>query len=148
MGLVTDYKLSSKVPTAKKLAEDGKLQLQLYSLALRRLWEIDPAGGIYLPLRATAAKARRPRGILRRELSERLRGFETVGNDLLPEEDFEAALADAEATASRIAAAISSGRVRRDPQGGECPRYCRWQAICRRERGMAETEDHEDEDEL
>lgn len=143
IGLVTDYKLSSQVTTAAKLAEEGKLQLQLYSLALRRLWDIDPAGAIYVPMRATSPGKRRPRGMMRRELADRLEGFDTVPTDLLPDEDFEETLAEAERAASRIAGDIYAGRVRRDPQGGECPRFCRWQLICRRERGMAEADEDE-----
>jgi len=144
VGLVTDYKLSSKVTTAAGLSEEGKLQLQLYSLALRELWGIEPLGGVYLPLRGT--DKRMGRGLLRGEMKELLEGYDFVSTDLLPDEEFDAALDDAKAAAERIADRIRSGRVRRDPQGGECPRYCRWQTICRKERGMEEKDDEEELD--
>ena len=146
IGLVTDYKLSREVTAAKGLADDGKLQLQLYSLALRRLWGIEPVGAVYVPMRGTTD--RKPRGLMRKELADHLEGFQTVNTDLLSDEDFEKALSDAEVAASRIAGGISTGRVRRDPQGGECPSFCSWQTICRRERGMAERDEDEEESQL
>jgi RecB family exonuclease len=148
IGLISDYKLSSSVTPAARLSEEGKLQLQLYSLALRELWGIEPLGGMYLPLRATTTAKRRPRGVMDGEHADALAGFDTFGNDRLPHDGFEEALASAAATASRIAGDVHDGRLRRDPLGGECPRFCRFQTICRRERGMREDEDPlEEEDE-
>nr|MBA2513354.1 PD-(D/E)XK nuclease family protein [Solirubrobacterales bacterium] len=144
VGLVTDYKLSREVTTAAALSEEGKLQLQLYSLALRELWGIEPLGGVYLPLRGT--DKRMGRGLLRGEMKELLEGYGFVSTDLRPDEAFDAALDEAKAAAERIAGDIRTGRVRRDPQGGECPRFCRWQTICRKERGMEEEEDEEELD--
>ena len=145
-GLISDYKLSREVTAAAKLSEKGKLQLQLYSLALERLWRIEPLGGVYLPLRGTTS--RRPRGVMDAEHSELLAGLDTFGNDLLPHDEFEQALQGAAETASRIARDIHEGHLRRNPLGGECPRFCRFQTICRRERGMNEDDDPpEEEDE-
>ena len=143
VGLITDYKLSREVIAASKLAEEGKLQLQLYSLALRELWGIEPLGGVYLPLRGT--DNRRPRGVMNDEYADQLEGLRTYPNDRLDPDEFEATLDAAAATASRIAADVHRGRLRRDPLGGECPRYCRFQTICRRERGMAEDDDPPEE---
>jgi ATP-dependent helicase/DNAse subunit B len=144
-GLVTDYKLSREVTPAAKLEEEGKLQLQLYALAVKRLWGIEPAGSVYLPLRATTDRKRR--GILRKDLVDTaLAGLAVVGNDLLEPEEFEQKLAEGESRAVEIAAAIRGGRVRRDPIDNQCPSYCHWQTICRRERGVGEIEDPEDEE--
>src|SRR5204862_1208474 len=45
-GLVYDYKTGSRVWAGAKLAEEGKLQLQLYAQALRDQWRIEPLGGL------------------------------------------------------------------------------------------------------
>lgn len=147
VGLIRDYKLSKKVASAAQLEKDGKLQLQLYSLALQNLWGIRAVGGVYLPLRGSSQKERRPRGIMDKRLSAALAGIEIYPNDVRdedPEEGYEAMLDRAAARASEIAGRISSGRVRRDPPEGECPRWCRFQPICRKERGVAEDLDEDE----
>jgi ATP-dependent helicase/DNAse subunit B len=144
VGLIRDYKLSREVTPAAKLEEEGKLQLQLYALALRELWGIEPVGGVYVPLRGT--DERRPRGFVDAGAADALEGLSLVGNDRLDSEEFEAMLERAAATASDIAGKITAGRVRRDPTDGECPPFCRWQTICRKERGMEELEDIADEE--
>ena len=65
--LVIDYKLSSSVTSREKLEQEAKLQLQLYLIAVAELWGAETVGGIYHPLRATSASARRPRGIVLEE---------------------------------------------------------------------------------
>jgi ATP-dependent helicase/DNAse subunit B len=146
VGLVRDYKLSREVIKGTDLEDEGKLQLQLYALALRRLWGIDPVGGVYVPLRGTTE--RRARGFVNGGAGNALDGLDVVGGDRLDEEEFEGVLERAAARASEIGEAITRGRVRRDPPDGECPKFCRWQTICRKERGMEEPEDPtEEEDE-
>ncbi len=133
-GLVRDYKSGAKVTAAAKLAKDGKLQPQLYMLALRDLWGIEPLGGVYVPL---SAKDPRPRGILDKdEKGGLLAGEAFVRNDFLDEDALAEALDEAHARASEIAAAMSAGRIDRDPIEDKCPKYCRFQPICRRERAL------------
>lgn len=144
VGLINDYKLSREVTKGADLEDEGKLQLQLYALALRKLWGIEPVGGVYVPLRGTTG--RRPRGFLNRDAAEALEGIEIIGKDGRDAEEFEATLERAAERASEIAGQITGGRVRRDPLGGECPIFCRWQTICRKERGMADPEELDDED--
>src|SRR5436190_1280203 len=62
-GLVRDYKVSRTVTSGANLLHDGKLQPQLYALALEQLWGRRPLGGIYQPLAGT--QSHRPRGIAR-----------------------------------------------------------------------------------
>lgn len=143
VGLITDYKLSREVTKGADLEENGKLQLQLYSLALRRLWGIEPVGAIYVPLRGTTD--RRPRGIFNADAAGALEGVEMIGGDGLAADEFEAALEAAAARAEAIAAHITHGRVTRNPLGGECPPFCRWQTICRKERGGEEPDELEEE---
>jgi ATP-dependent helicase/DNAse subunit B len=49
-GIVYDYKTSRNVTPGAKLAEEGKLQLQLYARAIRDRWGIEPLGGLYYQL--------------------------------------------------------------------------------------------------
>ena len=147
VGLVNDYKLSREVTKGADLEDDGKLQLQLYALALRKLWGIEPVGGVYIPLRGTTESGRRPRGFLNKDAPDDLAGVEIIGDDGLEGEEFEATLERAAARGSEIARQITEGRVRRDPTGGQCPPFCHWQTICRKERGMGDTEETEEEDE-
>ena len=133
-GLVRDYKSGAKVTTAARLAKEGKLQPQLYMLALRDLWGIDPIGGVYVPL---SAKDPRPRGIVRKDEREGLlAGEQFVRPDFLDDEAFDEALTVARTTASEIAAGMRAGAIDRDPIDDKCPKHCRYQPICRRERAL------------
>jgi ATP-dependent helicase/DNAse subunit B len=135
-GVVRDYKLGRQVTPAAKLEREGKLQPQLYMLALRELWGIEPLGGVYTPLGATEDP--RPRGLLRKE--ERggpLAEAGLVGTDFLEPEAFAQALDGARERAARIVAAMRDGVIDRDPIDDRCPSYCRFQPICRRERAAA-----------
>ena len=149
-GLIRDYKASRIVTPAAKLADEGKLQLQLYARALAHQWDIEPLGGVYEPLAAT--DDRRPRGLLRAdERDGLLDGMRLYANDLLDADEFEAALDAAAARATEIVAAMRAGRIERDPIDDRCPSFCTFQAICRRERaaGLAPAAviDEEDEEE-
>jgi RecB family exonuclease len=145
-GLIRDYKVSRTVTTGANLAKEGKLQPQLYALALERLWGRQPLGGVYQPLAAT--DDHRPRGIAAGEEADGLlAGLELVGPDLLPSEGFREALDAAEARAGEIVAAMRAGRIDRDPIDDSCPPFCSFQAICRRERLAHPEPEPTDEDE-
>ena len=146
--LVQDYKSGARVEGGRRMLEKGKLQLQLYLLAARELWGLDLAGGLYRPLGARGDDERRPKGLLRKELAEDLAGLKTRQYDHLEDEDFDAALDAAKQRTEEIIAAIHQGEITRRPIGGSCPTYCRFQPICRRERGVPEEEPtREDEEE-
>ena len=49
---------AARPTAAAKLAKEGKLQPQLYMLALRDLWKIEPVGGVYVPLAGKDAEPR------------------------------------------------------------------------------------------
>jgi ATP-dependent helicase/DNAse subunit B len=138
--LVQDYKSGSKVDGGAGMLDRGKFQLQLYLLAVRELWGLDLAGGVYRALGGTSADKRQPKGILRKELKEDLAPLRPRPKDHLSDEDFEAALDAARARAEEIIGQIRSGRVTRDPIDGRCPKFCSYQPICRRERGLPEEE--------
>jgi RecB family exonuclease len=134
-GLVRDYKLGKKVIPAAKLEKEGKLQPQLYMLALRELWGVEPIGGVYVPLGATDKP--KARGLLaKRERGDLLEPDAFVNRDFLDEDAFGDALDAARERAAEIAAAMRAGRIDRDPIDDQCPKYCRFQPICRRERAV------------
>ena len=135
LALLHDYKMARAVTAAAKLEKEGKLQLQLYLIALRELWGLQPAAGLYQPLRAT--RDSRARGLAR--ASDRdgvLEGWSLVGTDVLEDGAFEQVLADAQERATAIVGRIRGGDIRRDPLEDECPKYCTFAPICRRERGL------------
>ncbi len=136
--LVQDYKSSSKVDGGKGMLDRGKLQLQLYMLAVRELWGLELAGGVYRPLGGTGN--RQPKGLLRKELVDDLEPLDPRPNDHLADEDFEQALEDARERAGAIVGEIHAGDIGRRPLNGKCPEYCSFQPICRRERGLIEEE--------
>lgn len=140
-GLVVDYKYSGdQQTTAKTLLKDSKLQAQLYALAARDLLEIDPAGSLYVALRRPEGS--KPRGFLSKDVEDAgVPKREAVRTDFVEGADFEATLAAARQEAERIAADIRRGHLDREPNGGECDRYCRWQSICRIEKRYGESED-------
>ena len=149
VGLVRDYK-SGKATAAADLEKEGRLQPQLYMLALRDLWGIEPIGGVYVPLSANDPKKARPRGILdKREKAELLDGDDFVRTDFLDEDKLSETLDAAHARATQIAADMRAGRITRDPIKDKCPRHCSFQPICRRERAIIlEDPPEEPEEEL
>jgi hypothetical protein len=152
-GLAFDYKLAREVTPQAKFLQDAKLQLPLYLLALRELWQIDVAGGLYQPLRPTSDA--RPRGMVREEEAEDLFGdLALVGSDVLSSEEFESALREAADRASFAVARMRRGDITRDPgppkgmKGHDtCPRFCGYAPICRRERAPFVMPQEEEEEE-
>ncbi len=143
-GLIRDYKNSATVSSRAKIEEQRKLQLQLYTRAMEVLWGLKPAGGIYHPVANQNPSSARPRGILAgpaTDLSPTL--FPKDGTD--NEEEFGELVEQGVEQARLIASQIRAGRVRRDPIGGSCPRWCDLHPICRRERGEKNPEEEPDE---
>ncbi len=136
--LLRDYKTSKAVPGVTGIANEGKLQLQLYMLAARELLGLDPVGGLYQPL--GAYDDRRPRGILLQPECGEGGLFDGLGvsvkGDALGEDEFEAALEDARETAVANGTRMRNGDIKRDPLGGVCSEYCTFQPICRLERAL------------
>jgi ATP-dependent helicase/DNAse subunit B len=141
VGLVRDYKLSSGVTAPAKFDDEGKLQLQLYMLALRDRFGVEPIGGLYEPLASDGTK--KPRGPLLSDAREELLDAKSTSKtDALGREEFEATLQAAHAKATDVVDRMRAGRVTRNPLGGVCPRWCSFQPICRRERApLADRED-------
>jgi ATP-dependent helicase/DNAse subunit B len=149
--LVIDYKLSGQVTAREKLEQEAKLQLQLYLIAVAELWDGEPVGGLYHPLRGTSS--RRPRGVVLDEAAAELDGYGLSRTDVVDRAGFEQALADARRRAGEIVARMRRGDIRRDPgpraglRGhGVCPPYCDFASICRRDRAPVEPREEEGED--
>jgi ATP-dependent helicase/DNAse subunit B len=129
--LVIDYKGASATPQAK-WAQDNRLQLALYALALPEVLEgvARVAGALYQPL---GAKDRRPRGALREDADPDLRSYPT---DRVDDERFSELLDEARARAVAAVAAAKQGALRPSPDtcgwGGS---GCSYPSICRCERG-------------
>jgi RecB family exonuclease len=136
-GIVHDYKTGSRAWRAAKLAEEGKLQLQLYARALRELWGIEPIGGLYQPLGARGDA--RPRGFVSTEI-EATESLELVGTDRLDPDQVNALLESGGSRATESVAAMRAGQIDRAPNGGCCPSWCRFQPICRLERSIGAEE--------
>ena len=136
--VLRDYKTSKAVPGVRTIANEGKLQLQLYMLVVRERLGLDPIGGLYQPLGAYGDK--RPRGMVRRsECGDDglFRGLDiSVKGDALDDEEFEDALEGARARAIGNGERMRAGDITRDPLGGVCSEYCTFQPICRLERAL------------
>jgi len=135
-GIVYDYKTSSKVTPGKKLAEQGKLQLQLYSRAIHDQWGIEPLGGLYYQL--GGSKDPKPRGFVAK--GDATEGLDLVGTDRVDLDQAEETVETGVETARERAAAMRRGAIGREPNGGECPTWCSYQPICRLERAVGSDE--------
>jgi hypothetical protein len=100
-----------------------------------RILGLEPVAGLYHPLGAVGTGKRKPRGLVAKE-DERLTAFDIVRSDRLEADDFAQALDQAEATAAAAADEMRAGAIGRRPLGGECPKYCTFQTICRLERSL------------
>jgi ATP-dependent helicase/nuclease subunit B len=132
--IVRDYKTAKAVPRAKRFADEGTLQIQLYLLVAKEVLGLEPIAGLYQPLGAASAEKRRPRGIALDD--ERTDGLGLVGTDRLEAGEFEEALAGARSRALEATGQMREGGIARRPIGGRCPKYCTFQAICRLERAV------------
>jgi RecB family exonuclease len=136
-GVVYDYKTGSRAWAAAKLEDEGKLQLQLYARALRDLWEIEPIGGLYYPLGSRDDP--RPRGFVAGGI-EATDVLDLARPDRLEHEDVQETLDSGVSQARDRAAAMRGGEIGREPNGGRCPTFCRYQPICRLERSIGTEE--------
>lgn len=138
--VIRDYKTGKSVARADEFANRGTLQIQLYMRVAQRILGLQPIAGLYQPLGAVGAEKRKPRGLVSRE-HEGLKELGIVGRDRRDADEFALALDQAEEIATRAAAEMRAGEIRRNPIGGRCPKYCSFQPICRLERAAGIAED-------
>jgi PD-(D/E)XK nuclease superfamily len=127
--LVVDYK-GRNVPAGARWAQDRRLQVALYALAVRELLGLEPVGALYQPV---GAKDVRARGIVRDDVPGRY-----VNGDVMDAEAFDAALEDARAAATRAATDLRAGRIRACPDSCLPSGGCAYPAICRAGEDTAE----------
>jgi RecB family exonuclease len=147
---VHDYKLSANVTPANKFEEKAKLQLPLYLLAAQTHWGAEPVGGVYHPLRGTSN--RRPRGVVAKSSAGDLAGYDPVRGDIVDDEQLEALMEETRERGGAIVSRIRAGDIRRDPgpraplKGhDQCPTWCSFAPICRRDRAPSYVEQEENE---
>jgi RecB family exonuclease len=147
---VHDYKLSANVTPANKFEEKAKLQLPLYLLAAQTHWGAEPVGGVYHPLRGTSN--RRPRGVVAKSSAGDLAGYGLVRSDVINDDDLETVMDETRERGGAIVSRIRAGDIRRDPgprapiKGhDQCPTWCSFAPICRRDRAPSYVEQEENE---
>jgi RecB family exonuclease len=147
---VHDYKLASSVTPANKFEEKAKLQLPLYLLAAQTHWGAEPVGGVYHPLRGTSN--RRPRGVVAKSSAGDLAGYDPVRGDIVDDDALEALMEETRERGGAIVSRIRAGDIRRDPgpraplKGhDQCPTWCSFAPICRRDRAPSYVEREENE---
>jgi ATP-dependent helicase/DNAse subunit B len=128
-GLIHDYKSGTTASSAAAIRRDERLQLPLYLLAVRELLGIEPVGGLFRALGLGGAT----RGLVDASQDDALPPG-LYSTDVLQHDEFEAAIAEARATAVRRVGRIRRGDVRHDPRGGQCPPWCPWAGVCRVQR--------------
>jgi ATP-dependent helicase/DNAse subunit B len=124
--IVRDYKSGAVRAEFQgtKWADERRLQVGLYMLAVRELMGLDPVAGLYQPLRGSEL---RPRGAYRA-------GAVPMNNlypgDARPAEELEALMHDARSRAIALAARLRTGELA--PCPSTCSRDgCRHPGICR-----------------
>src|SRR6266567_1572632 len=127
-GIVQDYKSGKTAWSAAKIRSELKLQIPLYMLVLRDLVGVEPLGGLYRAL----SGERTARGLLSEEAKDLLPDFPS--RDYLDAKEFWEQVDEAAESATKIVGRIRAGDVVHDPQGGECPSWCRLGPLCRVER--------------
>jgi ATP-dependent helicase/DNAse subunit B len=128
--LVRDYKSGSTVYPGARWEKDNRLQAALYMIAVRKLLELEPAGGVYVPLSGTKRAAR---GLVSKALEEEL-GSDFVSTDVVDPAVLEEHLSRVEQTICRLVEEVRAGELR------PCPATCGWRgegctypSICREE---------------
>jgi RecB family exonuclease len=146
--IVHDYKLAASVTPADKFEERAKLQLPLYLLAAQTHWGAEPVGGIYHPLKGTSN--RRPRGVVAKEAAADIGDYDLYRGDVVDEEALGELLETTRRRGGEIVARIRAGEIRRDPGPREglrghdqCPTWCSFAPICRRDRAPSYVEREE-----
>ncbi|MGE5530013.1 MAG: PD-(D/E)XK nuclease family protein [Patescibacteria group bacterium] len=128
---VYDYKLG-RPPETRRILDGQALQIPVYLLAAARIFfpGQPPAGGGYYSLRDLERQA----GLWRTRYAA-LTGISNRAGGSLTEEEWEEAMAALEARVVEAARGIRGGDFR--PTVAECPPYCRFRPICRKEGGRA-----------
>lgn len=123
---VYDYKGSEGYPF-KRWAQDGRLQVPLYMLAVREVLGLEPVAGLYQPI----AKEQKARGaVLRGTELEPLAG----PNDRVDAAALQEVLDATAARAREVAGAVAAGELEPRPETCGYRGQCQYPGVCRCER--------------
>ncbi|MGE5549352.1 MAG: PD-(D/E)XK nuclease family protein [Bacteroidota bacterium] len=123
---IYDYKLG-RPPTPADVLNGRTLQIPIYLLAAERLFpNLTAAGGGYYSLRDLSRQV----GLWRAELAD-LTGISPRAGGSLPEAEWRAAMVQLTEKALAVARGIRAGDF--SPTSEDCPSYCEFKAICRKE---------------
>ena len=100
-----------------------------------RILGLDPVGGLYHPLGAAGRRAP-SRAASSPARTRTSRGSGLVGTDRLEHDDSSRCSTRPRRSRATPPTEMQAGEIRRHPIGGECPKYCNFQAICRLERAI------------
>ena len=125
--LVIDYKSGKKVDSYKvgSWESENRFQAALYMLVVERLLELQPAGGVYLPL----GSDERPRGMVAKDAPELGSAF--APNDVLPPEEFREKLRWALEQVRATDALMRRGELGCKPDSCAWDGGCSYPSICR-----------------
>lgn len=129
--IVRDYKRRGG-PRGARWAQDRRIQVALYALAVRERLGLEPVAALYAPL---AGRDLRPRGIVREGVPG---GF--VDSDVMPDEEFDALLRELADLAAEAGADLRAGRIRPCPELCSPGGGCAHPGICRAAEGPEEDE--------
>jgi ATP-dependent helicase/DNAse subunit B len=133
--VVRDYKSGKKTWPIARWAEDRRLQVALYMIAVRDLLGLDPVGGFYVPLGAHKGREAVPRGVVESGWDDSVLP-ERFDNDVLEREGIDAALAAAREQVVALANEMKGGGIK--PCPGTCSfradSGCTYPSICRVEK--------------
>jgi ATP-dependent helicase/DNAse subunit B len=124
--VVRDYKGGARVDGVAAWEEEGRLQVAVYMLAVRELLDLEPVGGLYVPL----AGRGQPRGVVASSEAEAV-GRGTSRNDVLGDEEVDALLGRTRARIAETVAGLRAGDVRPCPERCGPRGRCSYPAVCR-----------------
>ena len=124
--LVRDYKGGARVDGVAAWEDEGRLQVAVYMLAVRELLDLEPAGGLYVPL----AGRGKPRGVVASSEAGAV-GRGSSRTDVLSDEEVDALLGRARARIAETVAGLRAGEVRPCPERCGPAGSCSYPGICR-----------------
>jgi hypothetical protein len=128
--VVRDYKSGSKTWPVARWAEDRRLQVALYMIAVRDLMGLEPVAGFYVPLSGTDA---RPRGVVESGWRDDV-GKGIVDNDVQERTAIDELLDAARDQVCALADEMRSGNIEPCPETCSFRGECAYPSICRSEK--------------
>jgi ATP-dependent helicase/DNAse subunit B len=125
---VRDYKGGADAPGVARWADEGRLQVAVYMLAVRELLGLEVAAGLYVPL----AGGHGQRGAVRRDEADAVAAG-TPRTDLRTDAEIDALMTDARARVVELVSRLRAGELRPCPERCGPDGRCRYPGVCRLE---------------